>query len=75
VIRIDYRVGQEGPPGAETGSIPAASSSVTVKEVFLDRKLAEAEVERLNELNSEKSCRYFWQYTRLIATDERPVKD
>jgi hypothetical protein len=30
----------------------------------------EAEVERLNELNADKNCLYFWQYTRV---DRLPV--
>lgn len=38
---------------------------VTVKEILWTRELAEAEVERLNSLNAEKGCRYFWQATRL----------
>lgn len=38
---------------------------VTAKEILWTRELAEAEVERLNHLNAEKGCRYFWQATRL----------
>ena len=38
---------------------------VSVKRVVWDQGLAEAEVQRLNELNAGKSCRYFWQYTRV----------
>ena len=40
---------------------------LTVKRVVWDQRLAEAEVQRLNELNVGKSCRYFWQYTRVDA--------
>jgi hypothetical protein len=43
--------------------------TVTVKEVLLSQERAEVEVERLNKLNSEKGCRYFWQYTRLVSED------
>ena len=32
-----------------------------VKEVFMEEEHARAEVERLNKLNAEKGCRYFWQ--------------
>jgi hypothetical protein len=41
---------------------------VTVKRIVWEQALAEAEVARLNEVNSDKQCRYFWQYTRV---DER----
>ena len=40
--------------------------AITVKEVLLDQAQAEAEVERLNKLNADKECRYFWQHTRLL---------
>jgi hypothetical protein len=40
---------------------------VTVKEIVSSLELAEAEVARLNALNAEKGCRYFWQATRLFA--------
>ena len=38
----------------------------TVKKVFFDRAVAEAEVQRLNEVNGEKGCEYFCQTTRLV---------
>ena len=38
---------------------------VTVKEIVYDIELAKAEVNRLNRLNSDKACKYFWQMTRL----------
>jgi hypothetical protein len=37
----------------------------TVRRVVWDEGLAESEVRRLSELNADKSCRYFWQYTRV----------
>ncbi|MGI8978433.1 MAG: hypothetical protein ACR2FY_04340 [Pirellulaceae bacterium] len=39
---------------------------VTVKEVVRSREAAEAEVARLNAINSEKNCRYWCQQTRLF---------
>ncbi len=39
---------------------------VTVKEIVRSRKLAEAEVARLNALNEGKGCRYWWEQTRLF---------
>jgi hypothetical protein len=40
--------------------------AVTVKEVVPTLDEAEAEVKRLNLLNSDKDCRYFWQATRYF---------
>ena len=51
------------------GSTPQASVIVTVKEIVTAQQSAEAEVERLNKLNAEKSCRYFWQQTRFVDDD------
>ena len=43
----------------------AKESLIKVTAVWLSADQAEAEVARLNELNSDKSARYFMQYTRL----------
>jgi hypothetical protein len=40
----------------------------TVKEIVRTDLQAESEVQRLNALNAEKGCRYFWQETRLFPT-------
>ena len=40
--------------------------SFTVKEIVSTEAIAEAEVKRLNDLNADKDCRYFWQTTRLF---------
>ena len=37
----------------------------TVKRVVWSEAAAVAEVARLNEVNADKNCRYFWQYTRV----------
>jgi hypothetical protein len=39
---------------------------VTVKEVVRSRELAEAEVGRLNAVNNDNDCRYWWQQTQLF---------
>jgi hypothetical protein len=67
VIRLDHDLRDLSSSG---GATPQASVIFTVKEVLLSQERAEAEVERLNKLNSEKGCRYFWQYTRLVSDDE-----
>jgi hypothetical protein len=43
-----------------------AEDAVTVKEVVPTLEEAAAEVQRLNLLNSDKNCRYFWLATRYF---------
>jgi hypothetical protein len=40
-------------------------NTITVKRVVWNQELARDEVERLNRLNADKGCHYFWQYTRV----------
>jgi hypothetical protein len=40
-------------------------SKITIKKIVFDIEYAKHEVERLNKLNGEKGCKYFWQLTRL----------
>jgi hypothetical protein len=44
-----------------------SEQSFTVKEVVRTQAMAEAEVNRLNELNADKNSTYFWQVTRLFS--------
>jgi hypothetical protein len=37
----------------------------TVRRVVWSEELADAEVQRLQELNADKGARYLWQYTRV----------
>jgi len=37
----------------------------TVRRIVWSEERAEAEVQRLQELNADKGCRYLWQYTRV----------
>ena len=37
----------------------------TVRRIVWNEELAEAEVQRLQELNADKGARYLWQYTRV----------
>jgi hypothetical protein len=60
VIRID------GP--FDTGT--DIQHRVTVKEVVRDLGIAQAEVDRLNTLNQDKKCKYFWQATRLFPAGD-----
>jgi hypothetical protein len=58
VVRIDGEGSIEG--------------QVTVKEIVSTEEEAVAEVERLNALRPDELCRYFWQSTRHVATDDHP---
>ena len=40
--------------------------SITVKEILPTMEQAEKEVERLNRLDGDKGCYYFWQATRYF---------
>ena len=41
-------------------------NAFTVKEIVRTQEEAESEVKRLNEVNADKDCTYFWQTTRLF---------
>ena len=43
-------------------------NSFTVKEIVRSQAIAESEVNRLNEVNADKDCMYFWQTTRLFPS-------
>lgn len=60
ILRFDSYFGPDTPP----------ETAVTVKEIVRDRDIAEAEVDRLNRLNREKGCWYWWQQTRLFEVGE-----
>src|SRR5919204_6515338 len=47
----------------------------TVTRIVWDQAFAETEVARLNELNSDKGARYFWQATRAKPVVSRRASD
>jgi hypothetical protein len=57
VVRVDHYI-----------AVPA--DSFTVKEIVRSQEIAESEVERLNRINADKDCSYFWQYTRLFPAGQ-----
>jgi hypothetical protein len=62
VVRIDlYFPTEAGDQVAGNGEM---GSRVTVKEVLPSIEEAQREARRLNELNGDKGCTYFWQSTR-----------
>lgn len=44
-------------------------NAIAITKVVWDRDTAEAEVARLNELNKDKDCIYFWRAARLQRRD------
>jgi len=67
VVRVDHEATLDhGDPEADGPSIAFAQYSVTVKEIVRSLDEARREVSRLNELNREKGCRYFWQGTHYF---------
>jgi hypothetical protein len=55
IVRIDTPIYQTDP-----------TSSITVVKVLTSQVAAEAEVSRLNQVNADKSCMYFYCTSRLI---------
>jgi hypothetical protein len=52
---------------ADGATFPTAGpSNVTVKEVVMTAEEARREVVRLNSLNAQKGCQYYWQSTHIF---------
>jgi hypothetical protein len=67
VVRRDWHPGHEFTP--DDSSPPqncGGEYSYTVKEIVLTADLAQREADRLNELNKDKNCRYFWEGTHYF---------
>ena len=56
IVRVDLFVSED-------------ETRFTVRRIVWSQELAEGEVRRLQEVNRDKDCRYFWQYTRV---DRKP---
>jgi len=70
VIRVDNYGNEslvdEYVSGSET--LPAAGpGNVSVKEIVFDVREAQNEVIRLNNMNQDKNCRYYWQSTHVFV--------
>jgi len=63
VVRIDQFLTDVSPP----------ENTITVKEIVLTQEEAEEEVQRLNKLNCDKNCLYFWQKTRFVDRQDMPA--
>lgn len=59
IIRVDHYL--------ETTDI---NTLYTVKKIVKSIERAEEEVQRLNDLNKDKKCKYFFQYTRIERDDK-----
>ena len=70
-VYVVYRVEPEIFRASEADDI---STHITIKEVLSSEEEADAEVQRLNTLNSAKGVRYFFQNARHYP-DGRKAKD
>ncbi len=67
VVRRDRYPGHEfDPDESSPPEICGGEYSYTVKEVVLTVELAQQEVDRLNQVNRNKNCRYFWEGTHFF---------
>ena len=65
VIRVETTTEQSDTDNVGP-NINVGGYSITVKEVVATVEEAQAEVARLNALNEEIGCRYFWQSTHVF---------
>jgi hypothetical protein len=63
IVRIDTPIGESDP-----------TNKITVVKVLTSQGAADAEVSRLNQINTGKSCKYFWCTSRLIEEIEDSPK-
>lgn len=68
IIRLNSRLG-DLQAVAGSSNAPEASTTITIKKIVASIEAAREEVERLNELNGNEGCRYYWQHTRLYPDD------
>lgn len=64
IIRFDTFQAAESP----------TEDTITVTKIVWDQAVAEREVARMNRINGNKECLYFWQITRLqkpLASNEQ----
>lgn len=62
IVRVDLFHGEE----------VTWENRITVKRIVWSEAIADAEVARLNELNGEKGCVYFWQSVRVAESPPLP---
>ena len=67
VVRRDHHPGHEHDPDSSSPPLICGGEYwYTVKEVVLSAEEAQREVDRLNLLNKDKNCRYFWEGTHFF---------
>ena len=72
IIRLDVRLHDLSAFEGHS-NMPETATTVTIKKIVASIDVAEREVERLNELNGDEGCRYYWQHTRLYPDDLKQV--
>jgi len=77
--RFELVMGKNSPPREQVYAVirvdgpvegPHHKINITVKEIVRSIEIASSEVARLNVLNADKGCWYFWTTTRLFADGE-----
>jgi len=53
----------------------ALENKIAIKEIVPTQEIAESEVKRLNQLNKDKRCIYFWQTTRIVGVGPEQKKN
>lgn len=59
----------------ETSGDYSWENRITVTKIIKDEAIAQREAERLNKLNAEKGCLYFWQLTRMEPDSGTPLPE
>ena len=54
-------------------SLDELQHAVTTPRAFFSKEEAELEVQRLNALNEDKACRYFWRVVRIERRIGQPT--
>ena len=75
VIRIDPIAGRALAAESDYDRALAVSDSVNMIRVYWSMEDADAEVARLNALNSDKGYAYFRHYVRIQAEEKRTARD
>jgi hypothetical protein len=70
VVRVDHNLPLDPPLqlslAGEDPITTSGPSNMTVKQVVMSAEEARQEVDRLNKLNADKNCAYYWQSTHIF---------
>jgi hypothetical protein len=69
IVRIDEFIASPEPGTVTEPQNCSWNTKVRIKKIVPSVEIAISEIERLNKVNEDKNCIYFWQYTRLEGFD------